>query len=164
MNVNDFLAKVPLSFVVECLDALPGVDRKRLLQAHNCRVKLSAGSLSKKARSESEAKKLYAALMRSEDSEDKRSIFQGWLARRAALIVGLLEAWEVTHQGGFVENFDWVAGLDKEKVTAAMAKVKEANPEVATDLAFMIYFAYLELPILSEIFDVDQVFAAQQVA
>jgi hypothetical protein len=159
MKLHNFLERMPANFVVECLEALPGVDRRRLLQSYKCRVKMGPATLKRQARLKAEGKKLHKVLLESDDVEDKRSIFQGWLARRAAMIIALLDAWEIEHQGGFVEDFEWVEKLDIEKVKRSLVTIKEEH-EDATDKAIAVYFAYLEMPALEELFKLDEIFAA----
>lgn len=159
MKLEQFLSHVPQSFVLECLEALPGVDRRRLLQAHNCRVKMGPATLKRRDRMVAEAKKLYKAITESDDPEDKRSLFQGWLARRGEMIIAFLDAWEIEHKGGFVEDFDWVEKLELDKVKASIEQVKKDKPEVADDRAIAIYLAYLELPHLEELYPVASIFA-----
>ena len=107
-----------------------------------------------------EAKKLFAALERADDVEDKRSLFQGWLALRAPMIIALLDAWEVEHDNGIVEDFDWVSKLSDEAIESSIKTVREAHPEEATDIAFMVYFAYLEMPEFEKWFKPEDVFKA----
>lgn len=159
MKLHQFLEKMPTDFIVECLAALPGVDRRKLLQTYKCRVKMGPSTLKRQARLLAEAKKLHRVLLESDDVEDKRSVFQGWLARRAPMIIALLDAWEVEHQGGFVEDFDWVANLDNEKVKETISKIKEEHEE-ATDKSLAVYMAYLEMPGLEDMFNIDELFAA----
>jgi hypothetical protein len=159
MKLHDFLEKMPATFVVECLEALPGVDRRRLLQSYNCRVKMGPTTLNRGARVQAEAKKLHKVLLDSDDVEDKRSIFQGWLARRAPMIIALLDAWEIEHKGGFVEDFDWVNELDIEKVKSSIEVVKKEHEET-DDKAVAVYFAYLEMPKLEELFNLEELFPA----
>lgn len=160
MALADFFSKLPMPFVLECLESLPGNDRKRLLHVYNCRVKMGPGALSRKARVKAEAKKLFAALERADDVEDKRSLFQGWLALRAPMIIALLDAWEVEHDNGIVEDFDWVSKLSDEAIESSIKTVREAHPEEATDIAFMVYFAYLEMPEFEKWFKPEDVFKA----
>ena len=99
-----------------------------------------------------EARKLLAALRRSSDLDAQRTFLQGYLARRAEMIVRLLDAWEIEHQNGIVEDFAWVDDLPAEKVKESLEvlkEVEELDPE-----APLVYFAYLELPCTEEVLDV----------
>lgn len=164
MKLQEFLEKIPAEFVIECLEDLPGVDRRRLLQAHKCRIKMGPGALNRKARLKKEAARLHKVLLAAEDVEEKRTLFQGWLAHRVKLIIALLDAWEIEHNGGFVEDFDWVEKLSKEQVQESMTKVRadlsaDNQGELATDKGFLVYFAYLEMPLVNELFpNFDDIF------
>jgi len=158
MKLNALLARVPQEFVAETLQALPGPDRKRLLHTHGCRVKIGPATLQRKKRVASEAKKLRKVLLQLDDLEETRGLLQGWLARRGPMIIGFLDAWEVDHNGGFVEDFDWVNELAKDKVRASMDAIAEEHGELATRQAMLIYFAYLELPFAEELIPFGEAF------
>lgn len=152
MKLRDFLKKLPEPFAVEILESLPAPDRRELLRRHGAKVAIGAGSLKRADRLGKEAKLVVSALQReSTDTDDARTFLQGWLARRAEMIVGFLDAWGVQHQGGIVEDFDWVEKLDAAKVKESVAKVGEKAEPVAP----LVYFAYLELPVTEQVLDVD---------
>ena len=67
------------------------------------------------------------------------------------MIVGFLDAWGVQHQGGIVEDFEWVSKLEVGKVKDSVAKVGEKAEPVAP----LVYFAYLELPVTEQVLDVE---------
>src|SRR4051812_48475307 len=97
-----------------------------------------------------EARLLLGALEKTADVDDARTFLQGWLARRAEMIVGFLDAWGVQHQGGIVEDFEWVNKLEAAKVKESLVKVgAKAEP-----IAPLVYFAYLELPVTEQVLDV----------
>ena len=50
MKLHDFLKRIPQSFALELLEALPGPDRRELLRAHNARVKAGPGNLKRASR------------------------------------------------------------------------------------------------------------------
>ena len=151
MKLKDFLKRLPEPFAVEILEALPAPDRRELLRDHGAKVPIASGSLKRSDRILKETRLLVAALAKSEDLDAQRTFLQGWLARRAEMIVGFLDAWGVSHQGGIVEDFEWVGKLDAEKVKESLAKVGEKAEPVAP----LVYFAYLELPVTAEVVDVD---------
>ena len=152
MKLREFLKKLPEPFAVEILEALPAPDRRELLRRHGAKVPIGAGSLKRADRLQKEAKLVLHALQReSTDLDDARTFLQGWLARRAEMIVGFLDAWGIQHQGGIVEDFDWVQKLEASKVKESLGKVGEKAEPVAP----LVYFAYLELPVTAEVLDVD---------
>lgn len=155
MKLKAFLERLPEPFAIEILEALPGPDRKDLVRRHGAKVKIGAGSLKRADRMAKECKHLLAALRRSEDLDAQRTYLQGWLARRAELIVTLLDAWEVKHTNGIVEDFGWVEELSADKVKASLEKVDPKFEKIAP----LVYFAYLELPVTAEVLDVDALFA-----
>lgn len=157
MKLKDFLTRVPDEFGGEILSALPAPDRKDLLRRHDCKVTLRAGSLKRSVRQAKEAKLLLAALRRTDDTDAQRTFLQGWLARRADMIVYFLDTWEVEHNNGIVDHFDWVAELSAEKVKESLPGLKEVN-DALEDIAPLVYFAYLELPVSGEVLDVDAIF------
>ena len=151
MKLRDFVKRIPETFAIEILEALPAPDRRELLRNHGAKVAIGAGSLKRSDRVQKEVRLLRAALEKSENPDDARTFLQGWLARRAEMIVGFLDAWGVAHQGGIVEDFDWVAKLEVAKVKDSLAKV---GPK-AEPVAPLVYFAYLEMPVTGEVLDVD---------
>ncbi len=155
MKLADFLERLPEPFAIELLDALPAPDRRQLLRAHGCKVPVGAGTLKRADRVGKEARMLVAALRRSTDPDQARTFLQGWLARRAEMVVAFLDAWEVPHQMGIVEEFGWVAKLDAEKVKASLEAVADKHQE---PIAPLVYFAYLELPVTEQVLDVDALF------
>ena len=66
----------------------------------------------------------------------------------------------VEHDNGIVEDFDWVSKLSDEAIESSIKTVREAHPEEATDIAFMVYFAYLEMPEFEKWFKPEDVFKA----
>ena len=161
MKMSDFLEEMPESFAIEVLSALPGPDRKDLLRKHNAKVKVSAGTLKRATRMAKECKRLVSALKKSDDLDAKRTFLQGWLARRAEMIVHFLGAWEVDNNNGIVENFDWVdtVELDTIKNSIEQLEIKELEP-----IAPLVYFAYLELPCTAEVLDVPALWAGLEAA
>lgn len=155
MKMVEFLERLPESFAQEILTALPGPDRKDLLRSHGAKVKVTAGSLKRSVRAAKETRLLMAALKKTEDLDSQRTFLQGWLARRADMIVHFLDKWEIKHQGGIVEDFGWVEKLTPEQVTASM----EELPEELEPIAPLVYFAYLQLPCSAEVLDLDALFA-----
>jgi hypothetical protein len=151
VKLVDFLKKLPETFAVEVLEALPAPDRRELLRRHGAKVPISAGSLKRQDRILKETRLLLTSLGRSTDLDDQRTYLQGWLARRAEMIVGFLNAWGIEHQGGIVEDFEWVKKLEAAKVKESMAKVAEKMEPIAP----LVYFAYLELPCTADVVDVD---------
>jgi hypothetical protein len=151
LKLREFLKRLPEPFAIEVLEALPAPDRRELLRRHGAKVAISAGSLKRSDRMQKEARLLLGALEKSDDVDDARTFLQGWLARRAEMIVGFLDAWGVQHQGGIVEDFEWVQKLEASKVKESIAKVGEK----AEPIAALMYFAYLELPVTAEVLDVD---------
>lgn len=150
MKLKDFLKRLPEPFAVEILEALPAPDRRELLRHHGAKVPIGAGSLKRSDRLVKETRLLLKALEASTDVDDARTFLQGWLARRAEMIVGFLDAWGIQHQGGIVEDFDWVQKLEASKVKESLAKMGEKAEPVAP----LVYFAYLELPVTEEVLDV----------
>ncbi len=157
MKMLDFLERIPPHFAQEILESLPAPDRKDLLRRHNAKAKLKAGSLNRAVRAKKEARNLISALKKS-DLDSQRTFLQGWLARRADMIVYFLNAWEIEHQNGIVESFDWVDELEVEKVKESLPGLTEMN-ENLEPIAPLIYFAYLELPCTAEALDVDALIA-----
>lgn len=167
MKLHDFLRRIPQSFALEMLEALPGPDRRELLRAHGARVKAGPGNLKRAARIAKEAKLLRGALLKSDEPDDVRSFLQGWLARRADMVVLLLDAWGIDHTNGIVEDFDWVETLSADAVKESL-KVLEPSEEdedllrerkeKLEPIAPLVYFAYLELPCSAEVLDLDAVF------
>ena len=151
MKLVDLLKKLPEPFAIEILEALPAPDRRELLRRHGAKVPIAAGSLKRHDRIAKETRLLLQSLERTTDADDQRTYLQGWLARRAEMIVGFLDAWGIQHQGGIVEDFGWVEKLPAEKVKESLAKVGEKAEPVAA----LVYFAYLELPVTEEVLDVD---------
>lgn len=151
MKLQAFLQRLPEPFAVEILDALPGPDRRELLHKFACKVPISPGNLKRANRVAKECKMLLGALHKDGDADAMRTYLQGWLARRAEMIVGFLDAWKVTHQGGIVEDFAWVEKLTPEQVKESLEKVPEGTEPVAP----LVYFAYLELPVTEQVLDVD---------
>jgi hypothetical protein len=150
VKLKDFITKLPEPFAIEILESLPAPDRRELLRRHGAKVAIGAGSLKRTDRVTKECRILLRELERSSDPDDARTSLQGWLARRAEMIVGFLDAWGVQHQGGIVEDFDWVAKLEAAKVKESMAKLAEKAEPVAP----LVYFAYLELPVTEQVCDV----------
>lgn len=156
MNLADFLKKLPEAFSIEILEALPAPDRRELLRKHGAKVPIGAGALKRQDRISKETRLLLQSLLRpGADLDDRRTFLQGWLARRADMIVGFLDAWGVEHQGGIVEDFGWVAKLDAAKVKESLAKLGEKVEPIAA----LVYFAYLELPCVAEVLDADALLA-----
>jgi hypothetical protein len=152
LKLRELLKRLPEPFAVEILEALPAPDRRELLRRHGAKVAIAAGSLKRSDRLQKEARLIVQALQREgADLDDGRTFLQGWLARRAEMIVGFLDAWGVQHQGGIVEDFDWVEKLEAAKVKESLAKVGEKAEPVAP----LLYFAYLELPVTEQVLDVD---------
>ncbi len=158
MKLATFLERIPEPFALEILEALPGPDRKDLVRRHGAKVKVTAGNLKRSVRMAKECKALLAALRKSDDLDAQRTFLQGWLARRADMIVHFLTAWEVPNQGGIVEDFEWVNELTADKVKPSLAELPEKNAELEP-IAPLVYFAYLELPCTEEVLDVDKLFA-----
>lgn len=154
MKLSAFLERIPESFAIEVLEALPGPDRKDLVRRHGAKVKIGAGTLKRASRIAKETRLLLQALRKSEDLDAKRTFLQGWLARRAEMVVAFLNAWEVEHTNGIVESFDWVTEITAETVTASLETVKEKCENLAP-IAPLVYFAYLELPVSEEVLDID---------
>ncbi len=154
MKLSDFLDRIPESFAIEILDALPGPDRKDLVKRHGAKVKIGAGTLRRADRMAKECKLLLNALRKSDDSDSKRTYLQGWLARRAEMIVSFLDAWEIQHTNGIVEDFDWVANVTAEQAKESLERITKENEELEP-IAPLVYFAYLELPVTAEIMDLD---------
>jgi len=152
MKLQDFLGRLPEPFALEILQDLPGPDRKDLLRRHGARVKVGPGALKRAARLQKECRLLLAALQKAEDADEGRTFLQGWLARRAEMVVGFLDAWEVDHQNGIVEDFDWASELPADKVKESLEQV---DAEKFEPIAPLVYFAYLELPVTEEVVDVD---------
>jgi hypothetical protein len=153
MKVKELLERLPAKFSVEILEALPAPDRRDLLRRHGAKVKVSAGNLKRAKRMANEAKLLIPALIRSDDPDEARTYLQGWLARRAEMIVAFLDAWEIEHQGGIVEDFAWVDELPADTVKKSLEDAFDAEKFEA--IAPLIYFAYLEIPCTGEVLDVD---------
>jgi hypothetical protein len=107
-----------------------------------------------------ESRLLLNSLQKMDDKEtdDARTFLQGWLARRAEMIVGFLDAWGIQHQGGIVEDFEWVQKLDQAKVKESLAKIGEKAEPVAP----LVYFAYLEVPFTAQVLDVDSLLKGVQ--
>ena len=160
MNMTQFLERLPDGFAVELLDALPGPDRKDLLRRHGAKVKITAGSLKRADRMRKEARLLLTTLRKSDDSDAQRTFLQGWLARRADMIVHFLDKWEVEHQNGIVEDFGWVEELPAEKVKESLEGLREDLEPHAP----LVYFAYLELPATEEVLDLDALFKGMETA
>jgi hypothetical protein len=150
MKLRDFLKKLPEPFAVEILNALPAPDRRELLRQHDAKVPIGAGSLKRSDRLVKETRLLLRSLENSTEVDEGRTFLQGWLARRAEMIVALLDAWGVQHQGGIVEDFEWVQKLEPAKVKESLTKVEKFEP-----VAPLVYFAYLELPVTEQVVDVD---------
>ncbi|MCA8922470.1 MAG: hypothetical protein KDD82_11715 [Planctomycetes bacterium] len=166
MKLHDFLQRIPQAFAIEMLEALPGPDRRELLRTHGARVKAGPGNLKRSARVSKEAKLLTSALLKSQEPDEIRSFLQGWLARRADMVVLLLDAWEIEHSNGIVEDFDWVPKLTPEKVKESLSVLKPSDDdepilrerkEQLEPIAPLVYFAYLELPCSAEVLDLDAV-------
>ena len=151
MKLKDFLKKIPEPFAVEILEALPAPDRRELLRRHGAKVPIAAGNLKRSDRLLKETRLLLKALEASIIVDDARTFLQGWLARRAEMIVAFLDAWGVQHQGGIVEDFEWVQKLEVAKVKESLAKAGEK----AEPIGPLVYFAYLELPVTEQALDVD---------
>lgn len=151
MKLKDFLKRLPEPFAVELLEALPAPDRRELLRRHGAKVPVSAGSLKRATRLAKEARLLVQALQRSDDPDEARTFLQGWLARRAEMVVHFLDAWKVEHQGGIVEDFSWVEKLTPETVKASLEGL---DPKLEP-FAPLVYFVYLELPVSEQVLDVD---------
>lgn len=151
MKLKAFLERVPEHFAVELLEALPAPDRRELLRRHGAKVKIAAGSLKRAQRVTKEARLLMQALRASEDLDGPRTFLQGWLARRAEMIVTFLNDWEVQHQNGIVDDFEWVQKLEADKVKASLDKL---DPKFES-FAPLVYFAYLEVPVTEQVMDVD---------
>ena len=83
-------------------------------------------TLKRAARIQKETRLLLPALIKSGDPDEGRTYLQGWLARRAEMIVAFLDAWEIEHQGGIVEDFSWVEAL-----TASMRRTSEIISPIA---------------------------------
>jgi hypothetical protein len=156
MKLKEFLERLPEPFAIQMLEALPAPDRKDLLRRHNAKVKVSAGSLKRATRMAKECGLLMRALLRSDDGDAARTFLQGWLARRAEMIVKLLDAWEIEHQNGIVEDFSWVQKLEAEKVKESLKVLEEL--EGLEPFAPLVYFAYLEMPCTAEVYDLDEQF------
>lgn len=154
MKLTAFLQKLPEPFAVEVLEALPAPDRRELLRRHNCKVPVTAGSLKRATRIAKEARLLVNALIKSGEPDEARTFLQGWLARRADMIVTLLDTWKVQHQNGIVEDFAWVEKLEAATVKASLEKL---DPKLEP-IAPLVYFAYLELPVTADVVDVDGLF------
>ena len=154
MKLTEFLERIPEPFAIELLEALPGPDRKDLLRQHNAKVKITAGNLKRAKRLAKECRLLVSALKKTDDTDAQRTFLQGWLARRAELIVGFLDHWEIPHQGGIVEDFGWVETLDPEVVKKSLEAVDEKFEKHAP----LVYFAYLELPCTHAVLDVEALF------
>lgn len=154
MKLKDFLQRLPEPFAIELLEALPAPDRRELLRRHGAKVAVSAGSLKRATRMAKEARLLVHALQRSDDPDEARTFLQGWLARRAEMVVHFLDAWKVQHQGGIVEDFSWAEKLDAEAVKASM----EGLDAKLEPIAPLVYFTYLELPVTTQVLDVDALF------
>jgi hypothetical protein len=154
MKLKAFLQRVPEPFAVELLEALPAPDRRELLRRHGAKVALTAGSLKRASRIAKEARLLVQHLLRSEDPDETRTFLQGWIARRAEMVVHFLDAWKVKHQGGIVDDFGWVETLPAETVKASLEGL---DPKLEP-IAPLVYFAYLELPVTEQVLDVDALF------
>jgi len=100
LKIRDFLKRLPEPFAIEVLEALPAPDRRELLRNHGAKVPISSGSLKRVDRLQKECRLLLAALDKSTDVDDSRTFLQGWLARRAEMIVGFLDAWESSTRAG----------------------------------------------------------------
>lgn len=157
MKMQQFLERLPEPFAIEILEALPGPDRKDLLRRNNAKVSLRAGNLKRSLRRAKETRLLLQALIKNGDLDLQRTFLQGWLARRADMIVYFLNTWEIEHSNGIVDSFDWVNEVEAEKVKESLPGLKEMN-ENLEDIAPLVYFAYLELPCASEVLDVDALF------
>jgi hypothetical protein len=158
MKMQAFLDQLPEAFAAEILQALPAPDRKDLLRTHGCKVTMSAGNLKRSVRQAKEARLILAALRKTDVLDAQRSYLQGWLARRADMVVYFLNAWEVDHTNGIVEHFDWVAELTPEKLKESLPGLAEVNDKLE-EIAPLVYFAYLELPCTEEVLDVPALFA-----
>lgn len=152
MKLKALLERLPERFAIEILESLPAPDRRDLLRRHGAKVKVSAGNLKRANRIAKETRLLVPALIRDEDLDEARTYLQGWLARRAEMIVHFLDAWEVEHQGGIVEDFSWVEKLTAEQVKPSLESLE---PDKFEPIAPLIYFAYLEVPCTEEVLDVD---------
>lgn len=156
MKLKAFLERLPEPFAVEILEALPAPDRRELLRRHGAKVAVSAGSLKRANRISKEARLLVKSLLESTDPDETRTFLQGWLARRAEMVVHFLDAWKVKHQGGIVEDFGWVEKLDPATVKASIEALGGKHEPIAP----LVYFAYLELPVTEQVLDVDALFKA----
>lgn len=154
MKLKAFLQRLPESFAIDILEALPAPDRRELLRRHNCKVAVTAGSLKRATRLAKEARLLVQALSRSDEPDEARTFLQGWLARRAEMVVHFLDAWKVKHQGGIVEDFGWAEKLDAATVKASL----EGLDAKLEPIAPLVYFAYLELPVTEQVLAVDALF------
>ncbi|MBX3469152.1 MAG: hypothetical protein KF878_19950 [Planctomycetes bacterium] len=154
MKLKDFLQRLPEPFAIELLEALPAPDRRELLRRHGAKVAVSAGSLKRATRLSKEARLLVQALQRSDDPDEARTFLQGWLARRAEMVVHFLDAWKVKHQGGIVEDFSWVEKLEADTVKASLEGL---DPKLEP-IAPLVYFVYLELPVTERVLAVDALF------
>jgi hypothetical protein len=163
MKLSAFLDRLPEAFAIEILEALPGPDRKSLLREHGAKVKIGAGTLKRSTRMAKECKLLLNALKKSDDADAKRTYLQGWLARRAEMIVSFLDAWEVGHSSGIVEDFDWVQELETEKVKESVAAIREKLTDLEP-IAPLVYFAYLEVPCTDEALDVEELWKSVEPA
>lgn len=161
MKIHTFLQRCPEPFAVEVLEALPAPDRRDLLHKFGCKVPISPGNLKRAGRVAKECKLLVAALLKDGDADAIRTFMQGWLARRAEMIVAFLDAWEVQHQGGIVEDFAWVEKLTAEKVKASLEKLPADKFE---PIAPLVYFAYLEVPVTEQVLDVEALFKGVETA
>ncbi|MEZ6188541.1 MAG: hypothetical protein R3F62_26510 [Planctomycetota bacterium] len=167
MKLDEFLKRIPQAFAVEMLEALPGPDRRELLRTHGARVKAGPGNLKRADRINKEAKLLRSALLKTDEPDEIRSFLQGWLARRADMVVLLLDAWGIEHQNGIVEDFEWVENLGADKVKESLKVLEPTDEDEAIlrerkeklePIAPLVYFAYLELPCSAEVLDLDAVF------
>jgi hypothetical protein len=154
MKLKAFLDRLPEPFAVEILEALPAPDRREILRRHGAKVAVSAGSLKRADRIAKEARLLVKALKGTEDPDEIRTFLQGWLARRAEIVVHFLDAWKVKHQGGIVEDFSWVEKLDAATVKASIESLGAKHEPIAP----LVYFVYLELPVTEQVLDVDALF------
>lgn len=163
MKLSAFLERIPETFAIEILDALPGPDRKDLVRRHGAKVKIGTGTLRRADRMAKECRLLLGALRKSDDMDSKRTYLQGWLARRAEMIVAFLDAWEVQHQGGIVEDFDWVKDLTIEQVKASVEKIVGENEDLEK-VAPLVYFAYLEVEVTDQVLDVEAIWKSLEPA
>jgi hypothetical protein len=155
MKMTAFLESVPEAFAIEILEALPGPDRKDLVRRNGAKVKMGAGTLKRSDRIAKETRLLLQALRKTDDLDAKRTFLQGWLARRAEMVVAFLDAWEVSHSNGIVEDFGWVEELPAERVKASIEAVREKCTDLEP-IAPLVYFAYLQLPVTEEVLDVAE--------